>query len=120
MVMDEPIVVAPIIDKLPNCWKDNKHSLKHMKEDKSMEQIETHLRIKEEIQAPDGVKDTNTSVPRSTVNMVEVVGLVGPRNPIITTLKPMLQIKRGRPSLVGYAMDLILRGIVLLRRRRRQ
>ncbi|XP_057249714.1 uncharacterized protein LOC130590932 [Beta vulgaris subsp. vulgaris] len=32
----------------------------------------------------------------------------------------MLQTRRGRPSLVGYAMVLILRGIVLLTTRRRQ
>ncbi|XP_057249225.1 uncharacterized protein LOC130592219 [Beta vulgaris subsp. vulgaris] len=74
MVMDEAIAVASIIDKLPNSWKDTKHLLKHKKEDMSMEQLGTHLRIEEGIRAQDGVKDTTPSIPKSTVNLVEVGG----------------------------------------------
>ena len=71
MVMDEAIAVASIIDKLPNSWKDTKHLLKHKKEDMSMEQLGTHLRIEEGIRAQDGVKDTTPSIPKSTVNLVK-------------------------------------------------
>lgn len=38
----------------------------------SMEQLESHLRIEEGIQAQYGVKETNASVPKSTVNVVKV------------------------------------------------
>ncbi|XP_057250825.1 uncharacterized protein LOC130591517 [Beta vulgaris subsp. vulgaris] len=40
----------------------------------SMEQLGTHLRIEEGIRAQDGVKDTTPSIPKSTVNLVEVGG----------------------------------------------
>ncbi|XP_052887971.1 uncharacterized protein LOC128296584 [Gossypium arboreum] len=48
MKMDEMIVVSFIIDKLPPSWKDFKRSLKHKKEEISLEALANHLRIEEE------------------------------------------------------------------------
>ena len=39
MNMDECIIVSSIIDKLPQSWKDFKRSLKHKKEDISLEDL---------------------------------------------------------------------------------
>uniref|UniRef100_A0A1S3EKZ7 Uncharacterized protein LOC105853099 n=2 Tax=Cicer arietinum TaxID=3827 RepID=A0A1S3EKZ7_CICAR len=39
MHMDETIIVSSIIDKLPPSWKDFKKSMKHKKEDISLEQL---------------------------------------------------------------------------------
>ena len=86
----------------------------------SIRQLGTHLRMEEGIWAQDGAKDTKTSVPKSTVNIVEVGGSSGTKKSNNKNSKPMLQTKRGRPSLVGDAMDPCLRGIVVLRRRIRQ
>ncbi|XP_010546470.1 PREDICTED: uncharacterized protein LOC104818550 [Tarenaya hassleriana] len=65
--MDEAIKVSSIVDKLPPNWKDVKRSLKHRKEDMTLEQLGTHLRIEEDLRMQDG-KDV--SLP-STVNVVE-------------------------------------------------
>ncbi|GKA88077.1 hypothetical protein Tco_0809841 [Tanacetum coccineum] len=43
--MDESISVSSIIDKLPHSWKDFKHTLKHGKDDLSLVQLGSHLRI---------------------------------------------------------------------------
>ena len=48
MKMDEMIVVSSIIDKLPPSWKDFKRSLKHKKEEISLEALANHLLIEEE------------------------------------------------------------------------
>ncbi|XP_010521498.1 PREDICTED: uncharacterized protein LOC104800401 [Tarenaya hassleriana] len=45
--MDETIMVSSIVDKLPPSWKDVKRSLKHRKEDMTLEQLGSHLRIEE-------------------------------------------------------------------------
>ncbi|XP_052624162.1 uncharacterized protein LOC128132138 [Lactuca sativa] len=47
--MDEVISVAVIIDKLPPSWKDFKHNLKHNKEELTLTQLGSHLRIEESI-----------------------------------------------------------------------
>ncbi|KAI3679326.1 hypothetical protein L2E82_51458 [Cichorium intybus] len=47
--MDEAISVAVIIDKLPPSWKDFKHTLKHKKEDLTLVQLASHLRIEESL-----------------------------------------------------------------------
>ncbi|XP_017970429.1 PREDICTED: uncharacterized protein LOC108660681 [Theobroma cacao] len=46
--MDEVIVVSLVIDKLPPSWRDTKKTLKHKKEDMSLEDLGNHLRIKED------------------------------------------------------------------------
>jgi hypothetical protein len=60
MHMDETIIVSSIIDKLPPSWKDFKKSLKHKKEDISLEQLGNHLRLEEEYRKQDDTKDQHT------------------------------------------------------------
>nr|GEY84017.1 zinc finger, CCHC-type [Tanacetum cinerariifolium] len=43
--MNESISVSSIIDKFPPSWKDFKHTLKHGKDDLSLVQLDSHLRI---------------------------------------------------------------------------
>ena len=43
--MDEAIFVVVIIDKLPPSWKDFKDNLKHNKEELTLTQHGSHLRI---------------------------------------------------------------------------
>ncbi|GKG42198.1 hypothetical protein Tco_0476496, partial [Tanacetum coccineum] len=49
MNMDESIQVSCIIDKLPHSWKDFKHTLKHLKEELTLVELSTHLRIEESL-----------------------------------------------------------------------
>ncbi|XP_057415332.1 uncharacterized protein LOC130710180 [Lotus japonicus] len=51
LMMDETISVSSIIDKLPPSWKDFKHNLKHGKDDLSLIQLGSHLRIEESLRA---------------------------------------------------------------------
>ncbi|XP_073225656.1 uncharacterized protein [Cicer arietinum] len=57
MHMDETIIVSSIIDKLPPSWKDFKKSMKHKKEDISLEQLGNHLRLEEEYRKQDDTKN---------------------------------------------------------------
>jgi hypothetical protein len=54
--LDETIIVSSIIDKLPPSWKDFKKSMKHKKEDISLEQLRNHLRLEEEYRKQDDTK----------------------------------------------------------------
>nr|GEX64101.1 zinc finger, CCHC-type [Tanacetum cinerariifolium] len=54
--MDESISISSIIDKLPPFWKDFKHTLKHGKDDLSLVQLGSHLRIEEPLRAQDSDK----------------------------------------------------------------
>ncbi|GJW48772.1 hypothetical protein Tco_0080418 [Tanacetum coccineum] len=47
MNMNEAIQVSCIIDKLPSSWKDFKHTLKHQKEELTLVELGSHLRIAE-------------------------------------------------------------------------
>ncbi|GJS93475.1 zinc finger, CCHC-type containing protein [Tanacetum coccineum] len=49
--MDESIFVSSVIDKFPPSWKEFKHTLKHGKEDLSLVQLGSHLRIEESLRA---------------------------------------------------------------------
>nr|GEW67630.1 hypothetical protein [Tanacetum cinerariifolium] len=71
MNMEEAIQVSCIIDKLP-LWKDSKHTLKHLKEELTLVELDNHLRIKESpsMQDSDKLKGNNVVGP-SVVNMVE-------------------------------------------------
>nr|KAJ0207161.1 hypothetical protein LSAT_V11C500238120 [Lactuca sativa] len=71
--MDEAIAVAVIIDKLPPSWKDFKHNLKHNKEELTLTQLGSHLRIEESIrtQELDNNPKGKNQVGSSSVNMVE-------------------------------------------------
>nr|KAJ0201746.1 hypothetical protein LSAT_V11C600333100 [Lactuca sativa] len=71
--MDEAISVDVNIDKLPPCWKDFKHNLKHNKENLTLTQLGSHLRIEESIrtQEVDNNPKGKNQVSSSSVNMVE-------------------------------------------------
>ncbi|GJV87349.1 zinc finger, CCHC-type containing protein [Tanacetum coccineum] len=72
MNMDESIQVSCIIDKLPPSWKDFKHTLKHLKEELTLIELGSHLRIEESLRAQDNDKPKgNNVVGPSVVNMVE-------------------------------------------------
>nr|GEU44511.1 factor of DNA methylation 4-like [Tanacetum cinerariifolium] len=51
--MDESISVSSIIDKFPPSWKDFNHTLKHGKDDLSLVQLGSHLRIEDSLRAQD-------------------------------------------------------------------
>ncbi|GJZ97583.1 hypothetical protein Tco_0670036 [Tanacetum coccineum] len=72
MNMDEAIQVSCIIDRLPPSWKHFKHTLKHLKEELTLVELGSHLRIEESlrVQDSDKPKGNNIACP-SVVNMVE-------------------------------------------------
>ncbi|GJV61420.1 zinc finger, CCHC-type containing protein [Tanacetum coccineum] len=72
MNMDESIQVSCIIDKLPPSWKDFKHTLKHVKEELTLIELGSYLRIEESLRAQDNDKPKGNNVAGpSVVNMVE-------------------------------------------------
>ena len=74
MKMDEMIVVSSIIDKLPPSWKDFKRSLKHKKEEISLEALANHLRIEEEYRK----QDQNLNSENAKVHVTEEVQTTKP------------------------------------------
>ncbi|GKE35135.1 hypothetical protein Tco_1454457, partial [Tanacetum coccineum] len=60
--MDESTSVSSMIDKLPPSWKDFKHSLKHDKDDLSLVQVGSHLRIEESLRAQESDKGKGKEV----------------------------------------------------------
>ncbi|GKB66012.1 zinc finger, CCHC-type containing protein [Tanacetum coccineum] len=72
MNMDKAIQVSCIIEKLPPCWKDFKHTLKHNKEELNLVELGIHLLIEESLRVHDSDKPKgNNIVGPSVVNMVE-------------------------------------------------
>ncbi|GJV97172.1 zinc finger, CCHC-type containing protein, partial [Tanacetum coccineum] len=72
MNMDEFIQVSCIIDKLLPLWKYFKHTLKHLKDELTLVELGSHLRIEESLKAQDNDKPKgNNVVGPSVVNMVE-------------------------------------------------
>ncbi|GJU38747.1 zinc finger, CCHC-type containing protein [Tanacetum coccineum] len=72
MNMDEAIQVSCIIDKLPPFWKDFEHTLKHLKEELTLVELGSHLRIEESLRVQDSDKPKGNNVAGSSVvNMVE-------------------------------------------------
>ncbi|GJS31091.1 zinc finger, CCHC-type containing protein [Tanacetum coccineum] len=69
--MDESISVSSIIDKLPPSWKDFKHTLKHGKDDLSLVQLGSHLRLEESLRAQDSDKGKGKKVVGPSVTMAE-------------------------------------------------
>ncbi|GKB33880.1 zinc finger, CCHC-type containing protein [Tanacetum coccineum] len=69
--MDESIYVSSIIDKLPPSWKDFKHTLKHGKDDLSLVQLGSHLRIEESLRVQDSDKGKGKEVVGPSINMTE-------------------------------------------------
>ncbi|GJT77290.1 zinc finger, CCHC-type containing protein [Tanacetum coccineum] len=72
--MDESISVSSVIDKLPPSWKDFKHTLKHGKDDLSLVQLGSHLRIEESLRAQESDKGKGKEVSGPSVNMTEEGG----------------------------------------------
>ncbi|GKA35137.1 hypothetical protein Tco_0721628 [Tanacetum coccineum] len=72
--MDESISVLSVIDKLPPSWEDFKHSLKHGKDDLSLVQLSSHLRIEESLKAQESNKGKRKEVVGPSVNMMEEGG----------------------------------------------
>ncbi|GKA07542.1 zinc finger, CCHC-type containing protein [Tanacetum coccineum] len=69
--MDESIFVSSIIDKLPLSWKVFKHTLKHGKDDLSLVQLGSQLRIEESLRVQDSDKGKGKEVGGPFVNMTE-------------------------------------------------
>ncbi|KAK1441049.1 hypothetical protein QVD17_06885 [Tagetes erecta] len=69
--MDESIAVSSIIDKLPPLWKDYKRTLKHQKEDLTLVQLGSHIRIEESLRAQEDDKTKGKNLASSSVNVVE-------------------------------------------------
>uniref|UniRef100_A0A1S4CWN7 Zinc finger, CCHC-type n=1 Tax=Nicotiana tabacum TaxID=4097 RepID=A0A1S4CWN7_TOBAC len=69
ILMDETFIVSSIIDKLPSSWKDSKWSLKHKKEDMSLEELVNHLRVEQEFRMQDESKEPSTQDGK--INVVE-------------------------------------------------
>ncbi|GAU45869.1 hypothetical protein TSUD_187020 [Trifolium subterraneum] len=69
--MDETISVSSIIDKLPPSWKDFKHNLKHGKDELSLVQLGSHLRIEESLRAHEDNKGKGKEIAGPSVNMIE-------------------------------------------------
>ncbi|GKF00345.1 hypothetical protein Tco_0023695 [Tanacetum coccineum] len=59
---------------LPPSWKDFKHTLKHGKDDLSLVQLGSHLRIEESLKAQESDKGKGKEVARPSVNMTEEGG----------------------------------------------
>ncbi|CAM8986779.1 unnamed protein product [Rhodiola kirilowii] len=73
MKMDDSISMSSIIDKMPPSWEDFKHTLKHKKEELSLEEFGGELRVEESIRMQEDVKQKET-IESSFVHMVEDKG----------------------------------------------
>ncbi|GJZ13450.1 zinc finger, CCHC-type containing protein [Tanacetum coccineum] len=62
MNIDEAIQVSCIIDKLPPSWKDFKHTLKHKKEELTLVELGSSLRIEESLGVQDSDKTKGNNV----------------------------------------------------------
>ncbi|GKB66683.1 zinc finger, CCHC-type containing protein [Tanacetum coccineum] len=72
MNMEEAIQVSCIINKLPPSWKDFKHTLKHLKDELTLVELGSHLRIEESLRTQDSDKPKGNNVAGpSVVNMLE-------------------------------------------------
>ncbi|KAH7861680.1 hypothetical protein Vadar_029250 [Vaccinium darrowii] len=67
MNMDGSISVSSIIDKLPSTWKDVKKSLKHGKEEMTLEQLGQHFQVEEVLRQ----NLTNVEESTSKVHVME-------------------------------------------------
>ena len=54
--MDECIAVSSLIEKLPTSWKDYKHTLKHQKEELTLVQLGSKLRMEESLRVHESDK----------------------------------------------------------------
>nr|KAJ0192794.1 hypothetical protein LSAT_V11C800411690 [Lactuca sativa] len=79
--MDQAISVVVIIDKLPPSWKDFKHNMKHNKDELTLTQLGSHLRIEESTRTQELDKNPKgkKQVGSSFVNMVAGKSLNNPK-----------------------------------------
>ncbi|GJR97560.1 zinc finger, CCHC-type containing protein [Tanacetum coccineum] len=107
MNMDESIQVSCIIDKLPPFWKDFKHTLKHLKEELTLIELGSHLRIEVSLKVHDSDKPKGNIVAgplvvnmvehnNSSRNMTKLVTLKGIAKVLMLATKLMLQAQRVR------------------------
>nr|GEW44884.1 zinc finger, CCHC-type [Tanacetum cinerariifolium] len=68
--MNESIYVSSVIDKFPPSWKDFKHTLKHGKDDLSLVQLGSHLRIEESLRAQDSDNGKGKEVDGPSVDAI--------------------------------------------------
>ncbi|GKC45228.1 zinc finger, CCHC-type containing protein, partial [Tanacetum coccineum] len=73
-MVDSRPVMEHVIDKFPPSWKDFKHTLKHGKDDLSLVQLGSHLRIEESLRTQDSDKGKGKEVVGPSVNMTEEGG----------------------------------------------
>ncbi|GKA02911.1 zinc finger, CCHC-type containing protein [Tanacetum coccineum] len=67
-------LVSCIIDKLPPSWKDFKHTLKHLKEELTLVELGSHLRIEESLRVQDSDKPKSNNVAGPQLNIVNSIG----------------------------------------------
>ncbi|KAK9165962.1 hypothetical protein Scep_001153 [Stephania cephalantha] len=116
LVMDETIVVSSIIDKLPPSWKEFKRTLKHKKEDISLDELANHLRVEEDCRMQENEKEQNAQ-EISKVHVMEAAKFKKPflnRPNKLWWLQKLLvrenrttkiESKEARKSLVGSAWE---------------
>ncbi|GKC16382.1 hypothetical protein Tco_1013164 [Tanacetum coccineum] len=105
MNMNEAIQVSYIIDKLPPSWKDFKHNLKHKKEELTLVELRSPLRIKESLRVYNDSKgkrkhhdntraDPNKKAKLLVENVAKLVTLKGIAKVVMLEIKPMDQTQR--------------------------
>lgn len=62
MLLDEFIIINSAIDKLPLCSKEFKRSLKHMKEEISLDSLANHLCVNKEFYMQEEIKESVSKV----------------------------------------------------------
>nr|GEW34035.1 hypothetical protein [Tanacetum cinerariifolium] len=82
LMMDEAILVAVIIIKLPPSWKEFKHGLKHKKKELNLVLLGSHQQIEEGLrnQEHDNNPKGKNQIGSSSVNMVEGDGAKNSNN----------------------------------------
>ncbi|GKB14103.1 zinc finger, CCHC-type containing protein [Tanacetum coccineum] len=104
-------LVSCIIDKLPPFWKDFKHTLKHKKEELTLVELGSYLRIEESLRAQDSDKPKGNNVVGPTEPRVlgkpnlNYLGVWGCKA-VVRLLDPKLKTLRERGIeciFVGYA-----------------
>ncbi|CAA7053434.1 unnamed protein product [Microthlaspi erraticum] len=114
MKMDESISVSSIIDKLPPSWKDFRRTLKHQKEELSLVQLGSHLRIEDSLRMQEGGKPKVAEA--SSINMMEEVMILSGRIkgrsvPLTATLT--IDPTRGLSLSVGIVTSLVTSRVIV-------
>ncbi|KAG7594245.1 hypothetical protein ISN45_Aa01g030140 [Arabidopsis thaliana x Arabidopsis arenosa] len=116
MKMDESISVSSIIDKLPPSWKDFRRMLKHKKEELSLVQLGSHLRIEESLRVQEGGKPKNKEAETSSINMMEESGSSKMKNKGKNTLlltTPMMDLTYNSRAFVGFVTSRVTSNVIV-------